>query len=67
MAEEMSFAEMFKRMVDRNIEPDPRRARSALETILRQLTASPATSPGHDPPGPKRSPAPPTPNKHNRI
>lgn len=63
MAEEMPFAEMFKRMVDRNIEPDPRRARRALDTILRQLTASPATSPGHDPPGPKRPPAPPTPQQ----
>ena len=60
MAEEMPFAEMFKRMVDRNIEPDPRRARSALETILRQLTASPAASPGHDPPEhPHGKPQPP--------
>lgn len=60
MAEEMSFAEMFKRMVDRNIEPDPRRARRALETILRQLTDSPAASPGHDPPEhPPGKPQPP--------
>ena len=56
MSEKIEFGEMFKRMVNKNIEPDPQRVARTLESILCQMASPPDGLPGHDPPRPDSAP-----------
>ena len=41
MPEEASFAELYKKLLDSNFDPDPERAGGALRAILRRLSFDP--------------------------
>lgn len=39
MPDEAGFAELYKKLLDRNFDPSPARSRAALEAVLRRLYA----------------------------
>lgn len=55
MAEEITFAELYRRLVDRNFTPSPDRAEALRNTLLRRLFETGQSSPGAENPGNKKA------------